>query len=94
MIRPSGTHYYTETTIYHDGVLSWAWVVRIREPYEDLDRIDGWALTEKRAHRKAAGASRRLMRRARSYTSITTEADGTSSTDTPGRLNEPEEADR
>ena len=85
MIRPSGTDYYTETTIYRAEFLAWAWIVHLREPYEDLDRADGWALTEKRAHRKAERASRRLLRAARSWTSITTKADGTSTTHTPGR---------
>ena len=88
MNRPSGTDYYTETTIYRDSALTWAWIVHLREPYEDLDRIDGWALTENRAQKKAARASRRLLRRAHSWTAITTKADGTSTTHTPGQLDD------
>ncbi|MFE1903838.1 hypothetical protein ACFW96_09220 [Streptomyces gardneri] len=93
MIRPTGTNYYTDTTIYRDSALAWAWIVHLRDPYEDLDRIDGWALTEKRAQRKANRASRRLLRRAHSWTSITTKADGTSTTYTPGRPDDETEED-
>lgn len=85
MRRPGGVNVRTETTIYRDGFLLWAWIVVLRDSCEDLDRADGWAATEKRARRRAARASRRLLRGARSWTSITTRADGTTKTDTPGR---------
>ena len=81
MIKPSSRDFYATTDVVHHDVLTWTWSATLSQPYpwdpSELDHAEGWCWTEKRAHRKADRAARRMMRAAKSWTSRTYKADGT-----------------
>lgn len=67
MKRPLGD-YSATTDVMQLGAHYWGWSARLGDHWNECDREEGWAWTEKRARRKADRAAQRMMRTAATWT--------------------------